>query len=329
VPEESNDSQTRDVKRPVDQVTAGYCAELHEMLRAGIEALGIRVDPTQGLGAMLKGLEWFASYPPETHQPDAAWKDRPEDALLFFGNFEQVKRAAIAISLAPLIPGGSRRFQLFKNNIHRQQNPESKALDLFFELDIAHRLLKRGLPVQFKEPDLVVGLSGNDFGVACKRPRKRTTVARNVIRGAKQIKKHGRGLVVINVELLLLPDEYSQLRCLPYDVATWEEFRRLQQVVDAIAKECGAAVREAFAKHETWGVLFCAIATAHVGDAKEGHPGLIFEWFRAPVSPLSKPGTAELLDQMTFGDQDTIMAYSSPAMWKTLAENLQGTPLPE
>src|SRR3990172_8493881 len=105
------------------------------------------------------------------------------------------------MTLAPEIPGGSRKFHLLKDNIHRQENPESKALDLFFELDIAHRLLKRGLPVEFNEPDLVVGLSGDDFGVACKRPRKRATVGENVINGAKQVKRHGRGLVVLNLEL--------------------------------------------------------------------------------------------------------------------------------
>lgn len=59
---------------------------------------------------------------------------------------------------------------------------------------------------------------------------------------------------------------------------------------------------------------------------KQGQPALIYEWFRAPVSPPSKPATAEHLDKMVFGDQDTIVAYSSPAMWKALVDRFDPQP---
>lgn len=319
-----------DENRAVDQVTAAYCAGLHKMLRRAVDTLGIRLHPTQGLGAMLKGLEWFGSYPPESHQPEAAWKDDPERAVRFFGNFEQVKRVAIALTLAPHIPGDSRRFRLLKDNFNRLENPGSKALDLFFELDIAHRLLKRGIPVAFEEPDLVVGLSGMDFGVACKRPRKRSTVAENILKGAKQVRRHGRGLVVLNLELVLLPDEDPHPRNPIFHAPDWAKFQELQTVIDNVAAECQRKMGDAFAKpeYELWGVLFCALATAVLDDAKDGQPAGVFQWFRKPVSPPTQPGTAELLDEMVFGDQETVIAYSSPRLWKALDESLL-VPLPK
>lgn len=59
------------------------------------------------------------------------------------------------------------------------------------------------------------------------------------------MKRHGRGLVVLDLELALLPDDDPYLRNPIYHAPTWESFRTLQSVVDGIAAECQPALGEA------------------------------------------------------------------------------------
>jgi len=66
-----------------------------------------------------------------------------------------------------------------------------KAQDDLFEIDIAYRLFRRGMEVEFAEPDIVIRLPEGLFSVACKRPRTIEAVQGRIRDGANQIRKLG------------------------------------------------------------------------------------------------------------------------------------------
>lgn len=86
---------------------------------------------------------------------------------------------------------------------------KARARNTMFELRLGALLIRRGVEVEFREPDLRASMVGRDLLIACKRPSTRVSLTRNVQKAASQIRKArvdapgGVGIVAVSVSRML------------------------------------------------------------------------------------------------------------------------------
>lgn len=83
----------------------------------------------------------------------------------------------------------------------------SQAKDALWEVELAARLKTLGLSPRFLEPDLVLTIDGQDYGVACKNINSEAAVELAMRKGVQQIEASRRkGIVAMNIESLTPAD---------------------------------------------------------------------------------------------------------------------------
>jgi len=287
---------------PYERVTAGECATYASILKESFARFGLKPpNPTSDIGQMIAALGWLGTFPPEAPQPDTAWRADQRKSLDTFVLFEQAKRTAIAVGWAFTIPGSEKVVVRLKKRLNRLQTQNEQALDYFFELDIAHRLARRGIPVAFDEPDLVIGSESLKFGLACKRPRSLRGLREQIAAAARQVtRQEFPGMVVIGLEAMLHSSGDPQKPTVTYLVDKQEQLREMvDPMIDGWLQAVEPAIEEAFAKG-VWGILFCGLVTGIATKAQDGFGAVIYEWFRRPRSSPEFPDGAQMLDQMIF-----------------------------
>lgn len=288
------------------RVTAAECATHARILRDALAEFGVSPNPTSDLGEMLAALEWLGSFPPDAFQPDAAGQADRKRSFKTFVLYEQAKRTAMAVAWAHGIPGSEKIVKRLRKRLNRLETQDAEALDYFFELDVAHRLFKRGVPVSFgdpdlREPDLVLGSAPLRFGLECKRPRNIPRMRERIGDAADQVTRSGfPGMIVIGLEAILHTSDDPAKPTVTYLVQSPDELPELvDPIIDQAIAEARPDIEAAFRKGVR-GILFCGLVTGiaeHIGD----YAGLIFRWFRRPVSNPQSPEDAALLDERIFG----------------------------
>jgi hypothetical protein len=80
---------------------------------------------------------------------------------------------------------------------------DAKARSEQFELYLAAVLFAAGNPVEFAEPDLVVQTQHGRLAIAAKRPRSEAKIRKNVIKGARQVRRHAiDGVVAVDLSFV-------------------------------------------------------------------------------------------------------------------------------
>jgi hypothetical protein len=98
---------------------------------------------------------------------------------------------------------------LVQGNLRPEDDGENTPhRDLLLELYVASAAEAAGMAVELAEPDIVLTLAGQKFGIAAKRIRSRKRVRPNAKKGSKQIEGStaGRGLIFLDVSNLMNRD---------------------------------------------------------------------------------------------------------------------------
>ncbi len=150
------------------------------------------------------------------------------------------------------------------------ESPDSnRARNIMFELNVASRLLVRGIPVALREnPDVLCELLGTPIYLQCKRPFRATTIAVNIDNARHQLIRDldgagnpdARGIVAISVSRVFNPgDQLFAGR----DEATLKD--RLGDEVQALGKSV-AESWNGIAEGRIIGILFHLITPTHLQD---------------------------------------------------------------
>lgn len=83
----------------------------------------------------------------------------------------------------------------------------SKAKDIFWELEVWARILRRDADAHLAEPDVVVNYEGSSIGIACKKIYSERHVQNVLSQAVRQIERNlDFGIVALNLDDLLPPD---------------------------------------------------------------------------------------------------------------------------
>lgn len=93
-----------------------------------------------------------------------------------------------------------KRIKKGKLDFNNSNNDEGK--NILFELEIAALFVKKGIPVKFSEPDLIIELFGKKIGIACKKIYSTKRIQQVLSKGQKQNKKQkvDYAIVALNVD---------------------------------------------------------------------------------------------------------------------------------
>lgn len=175
------------------------------MLTEVLEELELSLHPTSDLAAMIREVEWLGSFEEQAFQPDTAYAADRKRSLTAFPLYDQVNRLAVSLKWATAIPGIERKIGRLRKKLNRLESQNEAAQDDLFEIDIAYRLVKRGVEVEFAEPDIVISFPPDSkFAIACKRPRTIGAVQKRIRQGANQIRDQKLpGIVAIGMEAIM------------------------------------------------------------------------------------------------------------------------------
>lgn len=160
----------------------------------------------------------------------------------------RLKRVAWAMSVASKLRGFRHKLRALRALHVRAGAPQGDAADeaahghawaLLFEIELAAQLSREPLIVTFDEPDIVVSMpdGGGGLGLACKRPRKLTTVPGLVGDGVRQIAESGNlGVVALSLDLIV-----AQHRGAPQ---SWVIVKHDRETAAACDRVLGATTQE-------------------------------------------------------------------------------------
>jgi hypothetical protein len=172
-----------------------------------MRAAGVRVPPSGRLKRYLKLLETMCAVTPDTRLPKSFNLQELHRAMLELDELGFITRQ---LSKAPEVAGW---VQLMNAAMAGRMRPSdernhNRARDIQFELHTAAMFRLGGYQVTLEEPDVVVGTSWGQIGLAAKRPRSPANLD-NLFKDAdEQIERSGRqGIVVIDISFVNNPDD--------------------------------------------------------------------------------------------------------------------------
>gem|GEM_PF-5667399 len=244
-------------------LTAEYSATYASFIRDYSSQHSIVVPASSDLARILEALDWFGSFPPDSFQPETAFEADKSKALRLFLYLDQGVRIAIALKWSLTLPGSDLIAKRLTSPLDRLATQDETAQDLFFELDIAQKLLSRGAKVRIGEPDILLTFGDTEVGIACKRPRGLKGIGKRIHQGVSQLRKNGvAGFVVVGLESIFHRPPTPGIRPILYESDDQESFRvHLTRIADQAFMRSKAAVAYAFSQ-DVLGVLFCGMATA-------------------------------------------------------------------
>lgn len=163
----------------------------------------------------LQEAEWLGSFEGNVLYSkawDPSTRSRTIDAAAIV---LRLKRVAWALTVASRLRGFKQRLRALRALHVRAGAPQgdsddeaarAHAWNLLFEVELAAQLCREPLVVSFDEPDIVLSMpdGGERLGLACKRPRKLTTVPGLVGDGVRQIAESGSdGVVALSLDLIV------------------------------------------------------------------------------------------------------------------------------
>lgn len=273
------------------ELTSSHSREVAYQLRARLDALGVTLGPASPRARLLVEVDWMASFdgPPldETSGASRVDTERAADAVIRFLQMQDITAALVA--LGPVALGNPEAVRALRKRFDRIETQTADAQDRLFELEVAGRLARRGIVVEFDEPDIVAKSHGLGlFSLACKRPHNLDRLRERIGKGAAQIASRGlQGFVVLDLQPLIFtsnddshPTRFYELRGdaqLAHELAA-DMDGRIAVVADTVAR--------ARQVERVAGVVFAAMGW---GETKNP-PRPTYEW--AWVTRPSIPSTA-------------------------------------
>lgn len=272
------------------------------MLTEVLEKLELSLHPSSDLAAMIREVEWLGSFEEDVFQPDAAYAADRKRSLTAFPLYEQANRLAVALKWAAGIPGIDSKIGGLRKRLNRLETQDEAAQDDLFEIDLAYRLFKRGVDVEFAEPDIVISFPPDSkFTIACKRPRTIGAVQKRIRHGANQIRAQKLpGIVAIGMESIIHRSDDPEK-----PMPAWYVIDYPDQINDAAEPFFEATIRRT--KHEilrsfdkgVGAVFFCGLITAVCTKPS----GFFWHWHRRWVEAPYASGLMTDFDDLIFGTQ--------------------------
>jgi hypothetical protein len=225
------------------------CIRKADSIESIFASFNLPIEPQSGLALMLSEIRWLGGFDSIFGAAVQADKDRALKALLFFSQIDHIENA---LRRATEIPGIRDRLKhLRRNPLNFFEDKTGQALEIGFEIEVAHRLLFPYWMVCFAEPDIVLEAPVlGRIGIACKRPRGIQSVGASIEDAARQIEVSGfPGYIFVSV------DGFAE---------TWFRSARtqehLQQLaigrIQAISSRSVQAVSRSFDRG-VWGIIYC------------------------------------------------------------------------
>jgi len=149
----------------------------------------------------------------------------------------------------------------------------SRAPDIFFELEVAGRLARPWCAdwnVSFEEPDIVVRCPAGEVAFACKRPKSANRIPQRIVEATKQgIKTKLMTFVMVGMDDILMGSRLWRAK-------RENDLRRTARNLlrdSSTTRKCEEAIQLAFSKGAA-GVVFCLWYVALVPGAN----GLALRW---------------------------------------------------
>lgn len=268
-------------------ISAQECRDVAELLERAIARHEIRCPGGSDLDRMVKACRWMGRFPDDAIQPDAAFAADSEQAKDAFPLFEQARRVASAVTWTEEAPGLTDRMRFLRKRFDRLKTQDSKSQDAIFEIEVAGRLARTGLHVEFSEPDIVVSAGHERLALACKRPRREAAIA-DVLRGAaQQIEAQSEpGIIVVGIEAIFHRRDNGVIG---FSMASDAEFAEETRVrLDALLVDVAPSMQRAFQTPQVLGVLYCGVVTAWSKQPS----AYLYRWLRRHVPNLGAPTPA-------------------------------------
>jgi serine/threonine-protein kinase HipA len=154
----------------------------------------------------LEELEWLSRYEPILWDPRGAVGQDAERTIRAFIAFTRLDRIQRAFERCSRMAGFEQVVRGLRGLKWSLAGPQgSQAWDRLFEIELASLLDAKHWTISFRETDLVF-TAGDEFGIECKRPRKKESIVRNVADACKQLQRRGLpGIVAVDLSMILKP----------------------------------------------------------------------------------------------------------------------------
>jgi len=285
-------------------LTSSECRAIAETIRESLVTL--RIPLAGDLERFVTEAEWLGTFPAGPFEPGgAAYSDR-QRGLTAFLLMEQARRVAWMLLAARGLKGKgvSQVLRWVTGRIDRIAVQDEQAQDYLFELEIAGRLrMKDGVDVSLEEPDIVIGPVGRPplGSMACKRPLRRDTVGRALLKAREQITRRGLpGIIVIGMEALFHrsgDDEEKPTVIYHADRARDLESEGRRVISEAVG--CAAAeIGQVFRSGTVEGLLFCGLMTGLLRFPSSYH----HRWVRRTMpNPAGDGAVVTAMERLLFG----------------------------
>lgn len=235
-------------------------------------------------------FDWVSSFSrgpfDEIHGAMSADVERAVAAVL---PFFQIRDITLALeALGPVAAGNPNALRALRRRFDRIEVQGADAQNRIFELEIAGRLARNGVPVRFDEPDIVAAARPfGRFALACKRPQNLLRIRERIEDGARQVGRHGRrGFVVVDLQPSIFKAEDRQRRTKFYELHGDADLR-MELECDAdgriavVSEEVHRARAMDFVEGVVFGVMGWGIGTVSRRDTYE------WAWVARPGIPAT------------------------------------------
>lgn len=195
-------------------LTGEECRRVTHAIRGVMAQYGVNLHASL-LEADLAEAEWLAGFDGNVLFSSAWDAPNRQRTIGAACRVLRLKRVAWALLVAAQISGFEERvarlrdlrvLPLAPHGDARDEGRLGEAWDLLFEIEVAAQLCGGPFGVEFAEPDIVVSMPGDlgTFAIACKRPRRSTSVPGALGDALRQLARFdGPGIVALSLDLLL------------------------------------------------------------------------------------------------------------------------------
>lgn len=230
--------------------------ELSRRVRSGLEALGVTLNRSNALEALLQEVEWLATI----SGPDSAVLPGVDQrrATLAFMRVQQAETYARLLERGLRVKDRDKFGRWLRGQVDRIEKQGGEPQEHLLQLEIAGLLAREeGFEVEAEsEPDISVQMTASDgerltFGVAVKRPRGLSGVEEAIRKARRQVEAspHKGGIILLEAEAILHPPamgpEGRPAFCL-YVETPDEAFAKAKRVLVEVGRVGEKEIRKAF-----------------------------------------------------------------------------------
>jgi hypothetical protein len=161
------------------------CLALAQQIEDGFKRFNVAINQQSDIAIFISDLRWLAEY--EIRKAKGFSQEERERGAL--ASLHVLQAIDIAFAFQRLRDSSIPEDKLLivqKRLDHLNKVDNSKAPDIFFEMEIAGRLARKEWSVIFAEPDVVIEYHGGQVGISCKRVKSIDKIGMRVSEAGKQ-----------------------------------------------------------------------------------------------------------------------------------------------